>query len=60
MWWAMFNTRKKNKEDAKKAIMKAYFSASAQKKAIKKAARESAVDQRKLVEKYHELLKADR
>lgn len=52
--WNIF-TKKSNKEKAKQAILKDFFSASKQKKAIARAARESAKDQKMLVEKYHEL-----
>lgn len=52
--WNIF--RKKNsKEQAKQAILKEFFSPSKQKKAIKKAAKESSMDQKMLIEKYNEL-----
>ena len=52
--WNIF-TKKNNKEEQKQAILKELFSPAKQKKAIEKAARESAKDQRILVDKYHEL-----
>ncbi|MDP3957726.1 MAG: hypothetical protein Q8Q10_04465 [bacterium] len=56
--WSLFSNNKKNKEkEAKAVILKEYFSFSDQKKAVTKAARESAADQRVLVEKYHKLVK---
>lgn len=48
-------TKKSNKEQARQAILKEFFSPSEQKKAIRKAARESANDQRMLIKKYNEL-----
>jgi hypothetical protein len=46
-----------DKLEAKEIILKEFFNSSRQKKAIKKAARESSEDQRALVAKYHELSK---
>jgi hypothetical protein len=51
--WNIFN--KKNQEDARRVILKEFFSPTKQKKAVTKAARESAKDQKALVKKYHEL-----
>lgn len=53
MWNNIFTKTKK--EEAKKIILKEFFNSAAQKKAITKAARESAKDQRELVEKYRKL-----
>lgn len=47
--------KKNSKEKAKQAILREFFDASKQKKAIEKAARESANDQKALVERYHKL-----
>ena len=46
------------KQEAKKAVLREFFSYSSQKKAIEKAARESAKDQRLMVEKYNRFLRA--
>ena len=49
---------KKNKnQEAKEAVLKEFFNYSDQKKAITKAARESADDQKILVEKYNRLVR---
>jgi hypothetical protein len=49
---------KKNKnQEAKETILKEFFNYSDQKKAITKAARESANDQKILVEKYDRLVR---
>lgn len=53
--WNIFAKKNNNKEDAKQVILREFFSVAKQKKAIEKAARESAKDQRMLVDKYHEL-----
>lgn len=53
--WNLSN--KKNKSDAKDIVLKELFNASTQKKAITRAARESAEDQRMLVERYNEMLR---
>lgn len=53
MWNSIFTKTKK--EEAKKIILKELFNSAAQKKSITKAARESAKDQRELVEKYRKL-----
>lgn len=53
MWDYIFKTKKEN--EAKQIILKEFFNSTAQKKAILKAARESAKDQRDLVEKYRKL-----
>lgn len=45
------------KSEAKEIILKELFNASTQKKAITRAARESAEDQRMLVERYNEMLR---
>lgn len=56
MWNNIFTKSKKNsKEEAKQVILKEFFSAEKQKKAVTKAARESAKDQKAIVKKYHEL-----
>lgn len=51
--WNIFN--KNNKEEAKQAILKEFFNSTKQKKAVTKAAKESAKDQKALVDKYREL-----
>lgn len=53
--WNLSN--KKNKADAKDIVLKELFNASTQKKAITRAARESAEDQRAVVERYNEMLR---
>lgn len=54
----LFSISKKGKnQEAKKAVLKEFFNYSDQKKAITKAARESANDQKILVEKYNRLVK---
>lgn len=53
MWNNIFTKTKK--EEAKKIIFKEFFNSAAQKKAITRAVRESAKDQRELVEKYRKL-----
>lgn len=56
--WGFFSTNSKKKEkEAKAVILKQFFGFSEQKKAVAKAARESAKDQRMLVEKYQKLVK---
>lgn len=51
----------KNKnQEAKRAILKEFFNSSDQKKAISKAARDSAKDQKILVEKYNKMVKVGR
>lgn len=52
-------TKQDKNQEAKKAILKEFFNYSIQKKAVAKAARESARDQRLLVEKYRRLVKAE-
>ena len=54
----IFSINKKSKnQKAKEAVLKGFFSSSDQKKAITKAARESANDQKVLVEKYNKLVR---
>ena len=49
----LFSKNQRNKdEQIKKIILKTFFSFSNQKKAIERAARESAKDQKDLMEKY--------
>jgi hypothetical protein len=48
-------SNKDQKEDAKQVILREFFGSAKQKKAVTKAVRESAKDQRDLVEKYHKL-----
>jgi len=58
--WNIFSSNKVKKEkEAKEAVFKQFFNFSDQKKAVAKAARESAEDQRILVEKYHKLIKVE-
>jgi competence protein ComGF len=57
MWYNFFNNKKRKKQLAKEAVLKEFFNFSDQKKAVAKAARESAKDQRVLVEKYRQLAK---
>lgn len=45
------------KKEAKEVILKEFFNYSDQKKAIGRAARESAEDQKKLVSEYHKVIK---
>jgi hypothetical protein len=47
---------RKNREKAKEIIFSKYFSSEKQKKVIMKAARESARDQRALVEKCNKIM----
>ena len=57
----MFNIlcQKKNsdKEEAKTFILKEFFNSANQKKAVVRAARESAEDQKELLDKYNKLVK---
>ena len=50
------NIGKNKKQEAKEAILREFFNSSDQKKAVSKAARESAKDQKVLVEKYRKLV----
>lgn len=52
----IFSIRNNKKQEAKEVILKEFFNSSDQKKAVSKAARESAKDQRVLVEKYRKLV----
>lgn len=52
----IFSIGNKKKQEAKEAILKEFFNSSDQKKAVSKAARESANDQKVLVEKYRKLV----
>lgn len=45
------------KNEAKEIILKEFFNYSDQKKAINKAARESAEDQKNLIERYNSLIR---
>lgn len=57
----IFSKIYKNKnQGAKEAILKEFFNSSDQKKAISKAARDSARDQKILVEKYNKIVKVGR
>ena len=51
-----FSGKKRANQKAKEAVLKEIFNSVEQKKAVTKAARESAKDQRILVEKYHRLV----
>lgn len=54
----IFSINKKSKnQKAKEAVLKGFFGSSDQKRAITKAARESANDQKVLVEKYNKLVR---
>lgn len=55
----MFCSQKKNdqKEEAKTFILKEFFNSASQKKAVVRAARESAEDQRELLDRYKKLVK---
>ena len=44
------------KEEAKTVILRTFFNSASQKKAVTQAARESAEDQKELVERYHKEL----
>ena len=48
--------KKRDNQRAKEAVLKEFFSSSEQKKAVTKAARESAKDQKILIEKYNKLV----
>ena len=50
------STKRKNKNDAKTFILKRFFNAATQKRAVIRAARESAEDQKILIDKYNELV----
>ncbi len=52
----IFSIKKNKKKEAKEVILKEFFNSSDQKKAVSKAARESAEDQKVLVEKYRKLV----
>jgi len=55
----MFFQNKKSKDQKiKEVILKEFFNSSDQKKAVSKAARESAEDQKVFVEKYRKLVSA--
>ncbi|MFA6974124.1 MAG: hypothetical protein WC238_05305 [Parcubacteria group bacterium] len=47
--------KKSSKEEAKQVILREFFNSSEQKKAVTRAARESAKDQLAILEKYQEL-----
>lgn len=54
--WDMFLPKKReNNADTKSALMSVFFDFSTQKKVIRKAARESAQDQKALIKEYHRL-----
>ncbi len=55
--WNMFCTQANMaKEEAKTVILRTFFNSASQKKAVTQAARESAEDQKELVERYHKEL----
>jgi len=54
--WKLFSFGQNNEKDLKTFVLKEYFNSASQKKAVVRAARESAEDQRILVEKYHEMI----
>lgn len=54
----IFSKSKGKKEQAaKEIVLKEFFNSAQQKKAVVKAARESAKDQKILIERYHKLAK---
>ena len=53
--WNIFKNNNRDNEGAKKLIMREFFNSAEQKKAVKKAARESVKDQEELLEKYKEM-----
>ncbi len=58
MWKILTSSKKQNERDAKQIVLKEFFNYAVQKKAVKKAARESARDQQILVSKYRNMRKS--
>lgn len=57
MWNLLSKSKKARKdEELKQVILKEYFNSANQKKAVTQAARESALDQRRLVERYTQII----
>lgn len=52
--WGVFSKSKQERK-AKEIILRGFFNSANQKKAMKKAARESTDDQKKLLEKYQNM-----
>lgn len=52
----LFKNKDKRKEEAKKLILKEFFNSADQKRAVFRAAKESAEDQRMLVVRYRKLV----
>jgi len=59
MWHLFFSKKEKGEESLKIIFLKEYFNSADQKKTILKAARDSAQDQRDLMERYREVLKKE-
>ena len=60
MFSLLSSKQKNNEKEAKAIILREFFNFSDQKKAVAKAARESSIDQKTLVEKYQKLVKVER
>ncbi len=56
MFSILFKTKNKRKEEAKKLILKEFFNSADQKKAVFRAAKESAEEQKMLVARYRQLV----
>lgn len=56
MFSFLFKNKDKRKEGAKKLILKEFFNSADQKRAVLKATKESAEDQKMLVARYHKLV----
>ncbi len=56
MFSFLFKNKDKQKEEAKKLVLREFFNSADQKKAVLRAAKESAEDQKILVARYRKLV----
>ncbi len=54
MW---FSKKKSEQEEAKRIVLKRFFNSERQKRDVKRAAKESAKEQRALMDRYRELVR---